>query len=236
MYNARFNKKGNIKTGASIWTWSKLKGNKPIETTKHGAIIGTCGKYCAGCESACYVNSSYRYPSVKNGHARNTIAFRTDLDGSFKELCAQIENAKNKPSIIRINQSGEIETPVELLNWVLTAKKYSSIKFYLYTKNLDAVRMVINTFENGATIPGNITILISVWHEYGVQDFQDLKQYDFIKAFVYDDGYNYTAAGLEIDSYCMAYDAAGHLDHNITCDKCKKCFNRIHKVIGCYDH
>ena len=231
MYNARFNKKGNIKTGL-IWTWSKLAGNREINGVK-----GSCGNYCGACQDGgCYVFKSYRYPSVINGHARNTTAFRNDINGSFEELCAQIDRAKNKPEIIRINQSGEIETPFELLKWCLMAKKYPDIRFYLYTKNFDALSMVINSFDNGATVPENITMLISVWHEYGLNEFNEFKKHSFIKAFAYDDGFNYAAAGLNIDAYCTAYDQNGKMNHAVTCEKCKKCFNRIHKVIGCYDH
>ena len=235
MYNARFNKKGNIKLGTKMWTWSKLKGADNF-TTKYGEVVGSCGVYCEGCSKGCYVNASYRYPSVKDGHARNTLAFRNDLNGSFEELKKQVENAKHKPDIIRINQSGEIETPFELVLWFNMAKKYPAIKFYIYTKNFDALRFTLSYFDNGETIPENITVLISVWHEYGIKEFEEFKHYDFIKAFVYDDGFNYADTGLTIDSYCMAYDRNGKMDHNVTCEKCQKCFNRFHKVIGCYDH
>lgn len=229
MYNARFNKKGNIKIG-SMWSWSKLAGNRNIN-----GCIGSCGAYCESCQDGgCYVFKSYRYPSVIKGHSRNTTAFRNDLQGSFKELQQQIDRAKNKPDIIRINQAGEIETPLELLLWCKTAEKYSDIDFYMYTKNFDAVRMVINTYDNGETMPENITILVSIWHEYGMKEYQELKKYSFIKAFVYLDGFKYD--GLNIQTYCHAYDNHGKLNHAITCEKCKKCFNRIHKVIGCYDH
>ena len=231
MYNARFNKKGNIKIGA-MWSWSKLAGNREIN-----GVLGSCGAYCESCQDGgCYVFKSYRYPSVKKGHARNTKAFRDDLKGSFIELCRQIENAKNKPEIVRINQSGEIETPLELLLWCNTAKKYPEIKFYIYTKNFDALRMVINTFDNGKTMPENITVNISIWHEYGLKEYQELKGYSFIKAFIYDDGFNYAAHGLKIETYCMAYDNAGKLNHDITCNKCMKCIKSPFKTIGCYDH
>lgn len=233
-YNARFNKKGNIKVG-TVWTWSKLKGSDPI-ATKYGDVVGSCGKYCNGCTGSCYVNSSYRYPSVKDGHARNTIAFRNDLEGSFSDLVKQIERAKKQPDIIRINQSGEIETGLELFLWCTTARRFPNIQFYLYTKNFDALRQVVHTFDDGATMPENITVLISVWHEYGQAAYNEFKRLPFIKAFVYDDGYNYAADGFEIETYCRAYNEHGKMDHNITCEKCRKCFNRSCKIIGCFDH
>lgn len=235
-YQARFNKKGNIKVG-TIWTWSKVYGASVVHSDRYGDVVGTCGHHCAGCEGDCYVGASYRYPSVIDGHARNTIAFRTDIEGSFKELIQQIERAKNKPEIVRINQSGEIETALELLLWVKTAARFPSIKFYLYTKNFDALRQVIADYNDGATMPENITVLISVWHQYGIAEYKEFERLPFIKAFVYDDlTFDYDAAGLHIETYCRAYDENGKMDHNVTCQKCTKCFNRSAKVIGCYAH
>lgn len=233
---AKFNKNGNIKLGRRMWSFSKLYGNWAHESARYGAVMGSCGSYCDGCSKSCYVRKSYRYPSVIDSHARNTLAFRNDLQGAFNDLNKQIDRAKNKPAYIRIDQSGEIESPMELLLWVLTAKKHPNTAFYTYTKNFDAVRMVINTFDNGASIPSNITINISVWHEYGMDAFEEFKKYPFIKAFVYDDGFDYAAHGLNIETYCRAYDEAGKMDHNVTCELCRKCIDRPAKVIGCFDH
>ena len=84
-------------------------------------------------------------------------------------------------------------------------------------------------------VPENMTVLISIWHKFGVNEFEKVKNLPNVKAFVYDDNYKY---GFVIDTYCKAYDEHGKLDHNITCDKCKKCFNRLNncKVIGCKAH
>lgn len=96
--------------------------------------------------------------------------------------------------------------------------------------------MVINTFDNGKTMPENITVNVSIWHEYGLKEYQELKGYSFIKAFIYDDGFNYAVHGLKIETYCTAYDNAGKLNHDITCNKCMKCIKSPFKTIGCYDH
>lgn len=241
---ARFTKNGNIKLG-NMWVFSKLKGAKTY-ATKYGNVKGTCGGYCAYCETACYVEKSYVRWTDKNGnnqvinsHARNTIAFRNDLEKAFTDLNNQIVRAKKKPQYIRIDQSGEIETPMELLLWIKTAEKNPDQLFYCYTKNVDAIRMVINTYKaDNKNIPSNITVLVSVWHDYLLAEYlNEFAQYDFIKAFVYDDGaFNYADNGLEIETYCMAYDQNGKMDHRITCDLCHKCINSPYKVIGCYDH
>ena len=62
-----------------------------------------------------------------------------------------------------------------------------------------------------------------------------------VKAFVYDDGYNYQDKGVNIQTYCKAYTMQGgkmSLNHNLTCDKCKKCFNRSAscQIIGSLPH
>lgn len=231
---AKFNKKGNIKLGGRMWSFSKLYGNQLHTSKKYGVVAGSCGGHCEGCASSCYVRKSYRYPSVIDGHARNTLAFRADLEKAFDDLNGAIDRAKNKPQYIRIDQSGEIESPMELLMWVLSAKKHPDVYYYTYTKNFEAVRMVINTVEN---MPSNITINISVWHEYGLGAFEEFKAYPFIKAFVYDDRtFDYAAHGLNIDTYCKAYDESGKMNHAVTCELCRKCIDRNVKVIGCFDH
>ena len=50
-----------------------------------------------------------------------------------------------------------------------------------------------------------------------------------------DDGYDYSKK-LKIDCYCPAYDKSGKLSHDLTCDKCKICFQKKAKVCGCYSH
>lgn len=235
---ARISGNGNIKLGKTMGSFSKLYGDLTHET-KYGPVVGTCGKHCEACKNEkggfnCYVPKSYRYPSVVNGHARNTIAFREDLNKAFNDIDGQLTRKRYPFDVIRINQSGEIETAMELLKWILLARKHTESNFYLYTKNFEAVRTAVNS---EIEIPENITILISLWHEYGIKEFKEFEKYPFIKAFAYDDmTFNYKEHGINIETYCHAYDENGKLDHRITCDKCKKCFNKTTKTIGCYAH
>ena len=214
---------GNIKLG-NMGSFSKLYGND-IFKTPYGNVTGTCGNHCSGCKKECYVRKSYRYGSVIRNHAKNTLAFRNDIARAFEDLNAQL-NRKRKPfNVIRINQSGEIETTEELIAWVELARNHKESNFYIYTKNYMAVFETIAAIgpEN---IPCNFTILISVWHDIGINEYKILSKYSFIKAFVYCDNYDYSKHDLQFDSFCNAYDENGKLDHNITCDKCKKCFNK----------
>lgn len=224
---------GNIKLG-NMGSFSKLFGNHSI-STPYGDMIGTCGNHCSGCEKECYVKKSYRYDSVIKNHAKNTLAFRTDLKRAFSDLHLQLTRKRKPFDVIRINQSGEIETTEELISWVELARHHNESHFYIYTKNYIAVFETISEIgpEN---MPDNFTILISIWHEIGINEYKLLSKYSFIKAFVYLDGFDYSVYDIIPETGCHAYNEKGKLDHNITCDKCRKCFNRMHKVIGCNAH
>lgn len=238
-HRAQFNKSGNIKLG-NTWNFSTVYGDSLKSVTFNGKkyeSTGTCGGHCSGCKNDCYVKKSYRYPSVVFSHIRNTIAIRTNPDAAFHDLDAAIENAKTKPEIIRVNQSGELENVYIFRKWCELAAKHPDITFWLYTK---AYEIVINDLLAG-TVPENMTILFSIWHKYGSSEFKKVMHLKNVKAFVYDDNYNYKADGIQIQTYCKAYTMqAGKmsLNHNITCDKCKKCFNRSAgcKVIGSLPH
>lgn len=224
---ARFIKHGNIKLG-NMWTFSTLYGSKEYNT-EYGKVSGTCGHYCKGCESACYVRKSYRYPSVINSHAINTLALINDIMETEKTLIAQIKNARKKPSVIRIHQSGEMINRYEMAMWINIAKEFPQITFYTYTKAFDIVEPFL------LELPLNFYINISVWHEYGIKEFKEMAKHPNIKAFAYMDGFDYSAHGLNIQTTCKAYEG-GKLNHAITCDKCKKCFADTFKIIGCEDH
>lgn len=235
-----FTKAGNIKLGSNMWVWSTMKG--AYDETRYvkayrGLCSGTCGSHCQCCTKDCYVNRSYRYGSVIKGHAINTTWMKEDLDGTFKALESQIKRAKKKPEVIRINQSGEIMTNKELIKWADLARKHPKIQMYLYTKNYQAVGDLDRYLDKiNLDWPKNLTILLSIWHEVGIKEWELYKNLPNIKAFVYDDG----AKNLKLlpQTYCKAYDDKGKMDHSITCEKCKKCFNRAAgcKVIGCKAH
>ena len=230
-----FDKKGNIKLGGKMWTLSKLYGSQEWFIEKYGIYLkGTCGKYCKGCCNDCYVKRSYRYGSVILKHGTNTLALRNDIIGFFAILDGQLTRAKNKPEQVRYDQSGEIESRQEfsLLCDLAAAHNYS--QFYLYTKAFDLViPEILERYETGR-LPENLTVLISIWHEYGIAEYESIKHIPNVKAFVYNDGFEYP---FEFTTRCTAYNGR-KLNHNITCDKCRKCFDRkdIHKIISCDSH
>ena len=232
---ALFSKKGNIKLG-QIWSFSKLFGETEYYFDDGMNVQGTCSGCCDCCEKCCYVRKSYRYSSVIYSHAIHTLAMRKKITALFNALNGQINRAHKKPIAIRINQSGEMESRQEVINWIELSRIHPDIQFFFYTKRFNILETVLDEYGN-VNIPSNLSILISVWHEYGVKEYNRLKHFDCIKAFVYDDEYDYQATGLTPCTTCKAYEN-GKLNHNITCEKCKKCFTRRKdfKVIFCKEH
>lgn len=240
-YQARFVKNGNIKVGRSMWTFNKLAGSGEI-----AGCQGTCGKHCTGCynhedpkKSPCYVFKSYvlygwDHSTVVQGHIRNTNIMRNDTHKAFNDIQLQLKRAKKKPSAVRIHASGEIETEQELMEWIRTAAMSYKTPFYVYTKAYEVLDNMLNSIDTNM-IPKNFFINISIWHDEGIDIYLKWKHLDCIRAFVYDDGYDYSKR-LKIDCYCPAYDKNGKLHHDLTCDRCKICFQSKAKVCGCYSH
>ena len=227
---------GNIKLGASVGTFSTLYGDASyyIDALKM-SVCGTCGQHCAHCKHACYVRKSYRYGSVMLRHAVNTLALRESVENCYSALHAQLARKRKPFDIIRINQSGELESEEQFFMWVRLARDFPATQFYVYTKAFELVTPALLAGE----VPENLTVLFSVWHEYGLTEYARVAHLSNVKAFAYDDGaFDYDAAGFPLQTYCKAYDDSGKLDHAITCDKCKKCFNRSAgcKCIGCKAH
>lgn len=240
-YIARMTKNGNIKIGQTMWSWNKLAGSGEIAGCK-----GTCGKHCNGCynadnprKSPCYVFKSYNLygwdqSSVVKGHVRNTNIMRSDMNHAFNDIRLQLKRARKKPSAVRIHASGELETAQELREWIETAEMFPEIPFYVYTKAYEILDEVL-TEINTDMIPDNFFINISVWHDNGIFTYCKWRHLGCIRAFIYDDGYDYSDK-IKIDCYCPAYDKNGKLHHNLTCDNCRICFNKKCKVVGCYNH
>lgn len=250
----------NIKLG-SMGSWAMLFGNCDWYSPELDVTVrGTCGEHCNGCFNpdnpkcaTCYVTKSYiKYTkrnedgtvgdilknecSVKLGHMYRTIAmtmFRKDL---LLSLDKQLTNMKKKLSIIRINESGEFTCYEDLELWCELARRHKETIFYVYTKNYKVVRRAL---INGI-VPENLFINISIWHEHGIKEYLEMKDHSQIRAFVLVDKEwtirRYYSMGIEITCMCPAYDENGKMNHNVTCDKCKKCASYRDKCTGCNEH
>ena len=120
--------------------------------------------------------------------------------------------------------------------WCNLATEHPETIFYLYTKNYNVVQKAIDN----DIIPNNMYINISVWHENGISSYNNMKNHNQIRAFVFvDKEWNverYNKNGLDITSMCGAYDKNGKMNHAVTCEKCGKCFSNKNKCVGCYEH
>ena len=222
----------NRKLGNRIASWSTLMGDyKYNMPPPFQGIIGTCGGCCAGCKQKCYVRHSYFQPSVILGHTINTWGLRHEPWKVREDIAEQL--AKGKIDIVRINQSGEVENVFQFAMWCELAKRFPDVKFYIYTKNY----MVAEAFLVGDQVAPNFTVNYSIWHDYGVGEYRRVMGHPNVKAFVYDDGY---PISLKVDAVCPAYKRGPTgkvtLDHNITCEKCKLCFDSMVHVTSCIDH
>lgn len=237
MTNAKAQKymtNGNIKVG-KMWTFNKLAGNSVFMGCK-----GTCSKYCKGCwntedplKSNCYVAHSYGVykKTTIPSYVRNTVMMREHMDELFEAIQGQILRARYKRPI-RIHASGEFENTSEILWWFKIAQDNPDVPVYVYTKAYDLINRVLRVHK----IPANMWINISIWHENGIKCYNKWKHLNNIRAFVYDDGYDYKKHGLDVNIHCPAYNNKGKMNHDQTCADCKWCFENKYKVVGCFDH
>lgn len=248
--DARWNYNGNIKVG-NIATWSKLPGDAVFVSERYGEVKGTCGGCCEHCGHSingkrppCYVFKSHRYPSVVDSQARNTLSMRNNPDKVREQLSGSLSRKRIPVVAARYDQSGEIETEKELDVLCGIASDHKDTPFYIYTKRTE---IVVPALLDGK-VPENLTVLISIWHEQGIEEYLKVAHLPNVKAFVYCDknsdpinGWGveeYAAHGIIIQTFCKAYGMDGKMNHEVTCDVCKKCFNRSKnaKIVGCWDH
>lgn len=236
-YRFHFDMSGNRKLGDHVATWSTLATNYRFANLPGVLknILGTCGN-AEGCRTSCYVRHSYYHPSVVLGHAKNTYGMRHLLDKVMNDLHYQLSHVRSDELLIRLNQSGEIETDDEFAMWCSLAKAFPKFKFYIYTKMYN----IVEKFLLQGLVPSNFTVLYSVWGEHGMEEFNRVRHLPNAKAFEFDDG---TGKNLFLapNVYCPAYTVVGKtgkakMNSSVHCSKCKLCFSGRVKVIACHDH
>lgn len=251
---------GNVKLG-DMGSWMELPGDVAWYIPEIDLWVnGTCTGHCQGCfnhddprKSECYVlKSIYQHTNrnedgtvgdiimnectVKLGQAYRTLAITHFRDELLINLDLQLTRKKKKFPVIRINESGELTCYEDLVMWCELARRHPETIFYLYTKNYKAVSKAIT--DN--IICENIFINISVWHEFGINEYLEFKSHKQIRAFVLVDAEwtkeKYQEQGLDITTMCGAYNSKGKMNHDVTCAVCKKCFSCNNKCCGCWSH
>lgn len=230
----------NIKT--NIPSWSTLPSDDVVRLSNGRKIVdksfkGTCGGAdCSSCKSwaLCYAIRMLRYPDVAKNYIENTLLMRESLDKCEKEILKQLYILK--PDLFRFDVAGEIETFEQFIMFLSIAYQTPDTTYYVYTKNYDVVDKY---FSTGCELPDNFHLLISVWHDSGIECYLKHRHHKNVHAFVYNDGdYDYKAHGLELlESHrCKAYDMDGTMNHEISCRKCGKCYNPKMDIIWTYPH
>lgn len=213
---------------------------KGLLTLKNGNLVsdcpGTCGNVdCSQCgqRGVCYAIDSYvQYPAVTVNRVENTMQLRQDIDKHFQDIKDAIE--RNKINIVRYTESGEFESLEHFEKFVELANTMPNISFYAYTKNYAALR---GFFAKGLELPRNMVILISVWGDQGVKEYEEFKSHENIKCFA-------VRSNIPVDAMCPAYrkDETGKVSRvksdAVKCSNCGLCTGKRPnvKVIGCIEH
>lgn len=229
---------GNEKTGGKDVGMMAI-GYYPTDDYIHysdGSLVadikGTCGCVnCDGCKGPCYaVSMIKRFTTAREHRIANTLQLRQDINQHFEDIRTRI--LEDKIKIIRYTDSGEIETYLQFVKLVNLALGLPSVKFYLYTKNYTVLR---EFFSEGKEIPNNMTVLISIWEDLGEKEYMEFRHHRNIKAFAIH------PSTVKTNVMCPAYikdEKTGRIKLNkeMTCAKCKLCFDSKAAVIGCLEH
>lgn len=144
-------KKGNSKTGKSVFTYSQLAGRE-IWGTKYGPVCGTCAGACEHCY-AC--TGFYQMQSVKNALALNTIITRCDLDFKKRAVIAQIK--ADNIQVIRIHAAGDFDSIADVNIWRDIANACPGSLFWTYTKRTWTEIGELNKLPNINIVPSIIS-------------------------------------------------------------------------------
>ena len=242
-------------------------------------IPGTCSHTCQGCWKNCYARKGgVRYHnSCVPSWGENTILLR---NGKLWEQLATFINLKNGKAekyldeahrqgvdpdlaireatklaaikVFRINVSGEVESVEQFRRWAFLAQAHNYIRFYLYTKNFEALGEYLDWLgENHMELPGNFAIQISQWHHCADDFIAKYAERWNLGVFEYDDSFVRGCDMSEEDKarlakipHCPGIDKKGHHrkmadGSDFTCDQCKgkmSCCNQNYRHIAVYAH
>ena len=213
---------------------------RELLTLNNGTLVSDCVGTCrnvdctqCGRRNVCYAIDSYvQYPAVTVNRVENTMQLREDIDQHFEDIYNTA--VKNKVEIIRYTESGDFEDYNHFDHFIKLADRLPEVQLYVYTKNYKVLR---EYFNNGLELPDNVTVLISVWGDQGVVEYNEFKDHKNIKCFAVN-------SDIPFDATCPAYrkDENGkvtrvHSDA-VKCGNCGLCTGKIPqvKVIKCIEH
>lgn len=201
---------------------------------------GTCGDDVT-CEGFCYaLRGDFMFPSVRNGLAKMAHGYRYELERVFADFRSQIDNARKPFAIVRINHSGDFVSIDHLMQWVYLAQDYPHIRFYMYSKRYDFLRMMWDAIGE---LPDNLFYNHSICGEYGRREWDEFKHHRNVNAFIVDERGHKVERGFTGGKVCRckSYDVNGKRDPKHPCSDCKLCFGGKNGYtygleIHCYEH
>tara|TARA_R110000824_G_scaffold130041_1_gene291699 strand:- start:974 stop:1573 length:600 start_codon:yes stop_codon:yes gene_type:complete len=136
-------KKTSIENNARVLNFS-LPAYKTITGKTVCPFAKDCIKYCYA------KKGNYKYPSVVKG--LNNRYELSQTDEFIPQMNATI--ILERPTHVRIHDSGDFYSPEYLNKWVTIAKQNKDVIFYAYTKS-------IKFFIGGLLLPNNMKIIFS---------------------------------------------------------------------------
>ena len=136
-------KKTSIENNARVLNFS-LPAYKTITGKTVCPFAKDCVKYCYA------QKGNYRYPSVVKG--LNNRYNLSQTEEFIPQMNATI--ILERPTHVRIHDSGDFYSPEYLNKWVTIAKQNKDVIFYAYTKS-------IKFFVDGLLLPDNMKIIFS---------------------------------------------------------------------------
>jgi|694.fasta_scaffold01021_28 hypothetical protein len=144
-----------------------------------GERFKTCPN-AGACAQVCYArNGTYRFSNVLEAHTRNLTRYLDDPGQWLSDLHGELAQAKFRPtgvarrvtgdldpylrqwvdrggSAIRIHDSGDFFSLEYLRDWIYTARLFSDVLFYAYTKEVSLLKSL-----DPDEIPANFRYLFS---------------------------------------------------------------------------
>ena len=226
--------KGNGKIGR-IFNVSTLPGDaKHRPATKEGGVLtdvhGTCGGVCGDCHQFCYAFDSVRrhHNACVPSWGTNTRLLREDRNRFFEEIDAELtkrntskRKTTKKVTEFRINVSGELESPEQLLKWIELAKKHPETRFGIYTKRFG---WVLDYLIANTKFPANFFLNASEWN-HNLDPFMEQLE-GKVNIFAYADSLE-EALAFKAKGYkmCRAIDHRG-CHTGVLCDECGYCYGK----------
>ena len=131
-------------------------GNSKLGKLPNVSLVpGRDCRNCKACIGTCYAMKAYKaWPSVKANWTENSDLLRTDPDAYFTEVRAYL--TRTSPVLFRIHVAGDFVSLDHILDWVLVAQDYPSVRFLAFTKSFDLL-------PDPTELPRNLSVVVSLF-------------------------------------------------------------------------